>query len=139
VPQPTPGTPGAGTGSGGPGGVGQGEAGAGHGIVGSGNGPGDDYLERVWRHVRRFIKYPDVELKQKREGAGWVKFRIDIDGTVYDAAITQSTGYPALDQAVLDALHRASPVPLPPADYPGPNAFVDEPFNFRLGLFDRIF
>jgi len=139
VPQPMPGTPGTGTGRGGPGGVGQGEASAGHGIIGNGNGPGDDYLERVWRHVRRFIKYPPVEMKQKREGAGRVMFRINVDGTVLDPTIAQSTGYPALDEAVLDALHRASPVPPPPANYPGPDAFVDEPFDFHLGFLDRIF
>jgi protein TonB len=140
VPSPTPGTPGAGTGRGGPGGVGQGEAGAGHGIVGSGNGPGDDdYLQRVWRHVRRFIKYPDVEKKQKIEGKGWVSFHINPDGVVLDPTITQSTGYPALDQAVLDALRRASPVPRPPPEYPGPDQPIDEPFDFHLGFFDRVF
>jgi protein TonB len=78
-------------------------------------------------------------MKQKREGAGRVTFRINVDGTVLDPRITESTGYAALDEAVLDALHRASPVPAPPANYPGPNAFVDEPFKFQLGLFDRIF
>ena len=139
VPQATPGTPGTGTGRGGPGGVGQGESGTGHGIVGNGNGPGDDYLERVWRHVRKFVRYPTVEKKEKKEGTGRVMFRISTDGTVLDAAITESTGYPALDQAILDALHRASPVPRPPSDYPGPDAFVEEPFDFHLGFFDRVF
>ena len=139
VPQATPGTPGTGTGRGGPGGVGQGETGSGHGIVGNGNGPGDDYLERVWRHVRKFVRYPDVEKKEKKEGRGHVTFRIERDGTVLDASITESSGYPALDQAILDALRRASPVPRPPADYPGPGTFVEEPFDFHLGFFDRMF
>ena len=139
VPQPTPGTPGAGTGRGGPGGVGQGETGSGHGIIGNGSGPGDDYLERVWRHVRKFVRYPEVEKKEKKEGSGRVTFRIERDGTVLDASITASCGYPALDQAILDALHRASPVPPPPADYPGPETFVEEPFDFHLGFFDRVF
>jgi protein TonB len=139
VPQPTPGTPGTGTGRGGPGGVGQGEAGAGHGIIGNGSGPGDDYLERVWRHVRRFVRYPEVEKKGKKEGTGRVMYRIGRDGTVLEAAITESTGYPALDQAILDALHRASPVPPPPSDYPGTDVQVDSPFDFHLGFFDRVF
>jgi protein TonB len=139
MPSSTPGTPGSGVGRGGPGGVGQGEAGAGHGIVGSGNGPGDDYLERVWRHVRRFVRYPDVEKKEKKQGTGHVMFRIGTDGTVLEAVITESTGYPALDQAILDALHRASPVPRPPADYPGPDVPLESPFDFHLGLFDRLF
>ena len=140
VPQPSPGTPGTVEGRGGPGGVGQGEADAGQGIAGTGSGPGtDDYLERVWRHVRRFVKYPDVERKEKKEGTGRVIFRIERDGTVLDASVTESSGYPALDLAILDALHRASPVPRPPADYPGPETFVEEPFVFRLGFFDRVF
>jgi len=139
VPQPTPGTPGTGTGRGGPGGVGQGETGSGHGIIGSGNGPGDDYLERVWRHVKRFVKYPVVEKKEKKEGTGRVMFRIGRDGTVLEAVIVESAGYPALDQAILDALHRASPVPPPPADYPGPDVPLESPFDFHLGFFDRVF
>lgn len=139
IPQPTPGTPGTGEGRGGPGGIGQGEAGAGHGIIGNGNGPGDDYLDRVWRHVRRFVRYPDVEKKEKKQGTGHVMFRIGRDGTILEAAITETTGYPALDQAILDALHRASPVPPPPPGYPGPDVQVESPFDFRLGFFDRVF
>ncbi|HKX08669.1 MAG TPA: TonB family protein [Stellaceae bacterium] len=139
IPQPTPGTPGAGTGRGGPGGVGQGESGSGHGIIGNGNGPGDDYLDRVWRHVRKFVRYPAVEKKEKKEGTGWVMFRIGRDGTVLEASILEGTGYSALDDAILDALHRASPVPPPPADYPGPDVRLEAPFDFHLGFFDRVF
>jgi len=139
VPQPIPGTPGTGTGRGGPGGVGQGEAGAGHGIIGSGNGPGDDYLERVRRWINKYKKYPDAAIKQKQQGGPMLAIRLRRDGTVLNVEIDRSSGFPLLDEAALKAVRDASPVPPFPAGYANDEAEIGLPFNFQLGLFDRVF
>jgi periplasmic protein TonB len=139
VPSPTPGTPGVGTGRGGPGGVGQGEAGAGHGIVGSGNGPGDDYLERVRRWINKYKNYPDAAKKQKQQGGPLLAIRLRRDGTVLDVQIDKSSGFPLLDEAALKAVRDASPVPPFPASYTDDVAEIDLPFKFQLGFFDRVF
>jgi len=136
---PTPGTPGSGGGSGGTGGVGQGVAGAGEGVVGSGKGPGDDYLDRVRRHIRQYLTYPEVARKQKREGDATMAVVLRRDGTVLSAKIEQSTGYPELDNAILKAVHDASPVPPFPKSYEREQGEVILPFDFHLGLIDRIF
>jgi protein TonB len=139
VPQPMPGTPGTGTGRGGPGGVGQGEAGAGHGIIGNGSGPGDDYLDRVRRWINKYKKYPDAAIKQKQQGGPLLTIRLRRDGTVLDVEIDKSSGFPLLDQAALAAVRAASPVPPFPDNYTNEEAEIGLPFNFQLGLFDRVF
>ena len=139
VPQPTPGTPGAGTGRGGPGGVGQGEAGSGHGIIGNGEGPGDDYLERVRRWINKYKKYPDAAIKQKQQGGPVLTIWLRRDGTVLRVEIDKSSGFPLLDEAALKAVHDASPVPPFPESYTNNEAEIDLPFKFSLGFFDRVF
>ncbi len=136
---PTAGTPGANEGIGGAGGIGQGIAGAGEGVVGSGKGPGDDYLDRVRRHIRRYLTYPEVARKQKREGDATMAVVLRRDGTVLSAKIEHSTGYPELDNAMLKAVHDASPVPPFPEGYNHEQGEVILPFDFHLGLIDRIF
>jgi protein TonB len=139
VPQPTPGTPGTGEGRGGPGGVGQGETGAGHGIIGTGSGPGDDYLERVRRWINKYRKYPDAAVKQKQQGGPMLTIRLRRDGTVLDVEIDKSSGFPLLDEAALKAVRDASPVPPFPAGYANDEMEFDLPFQFVLGFFDRVF
>ncbi len=138
-PAATPGVPGFDEGSGGPGGVGQGVEGTGLGVVGQGKGPGDDYLDRVRRHIRRYLTYPEVARKQKREGDATMAVVLRRDGTVLSAKIEQSTGYAELDNAMLRAVHDASPVPPFPKTYPREQGEVLLPFDFHLGFLDRIF
>lgn len=138
-PAATPGTPGAGQGIGGADGRGQGVAGAGEGALGAGKGPGDDYLDRVRRHIRHYLTYPEVARKQKREGDATMAVLLRRDGTVLSAKIEQSTGYPELDDAMLRAVHDASPVPPFPKTYEREEGEVVLPFDFHLGFIDRIF
>jgi periplasmic protein TonB len=139
VPQSTPGTPGTGSGRGGPGGVGQGASGAGLGIVGMGNGPGDDYLDRVQRWISKYKTYPEAAKKQKQQGGPLLAILLRRDGTVLDVRIDKSSGFPLLDEAALKAVRDASPVPPFPASYPQDQAPIELPFDFHLGFFDRVF
>jgi len=140
-PTVAPAAPGSGQGISGPGGSGQGAEGQGQGAVGAGdlNGPGDDYLERVRRRISQFKRYPDAARKQKQQGDGTVGFRIARDGTVLDAWIEHSTGYPLLDQAIVQAVRDASPVPPVPQRYGGNELTIAVPFDFHIGFLDRVF
>jgi periplasmic protein TonB len=125
----------------GTGGRGRGDAGPGRAAVGNGslNGPGDDYLEAVRRWVQRYRKYPDEAVKQKQEGVVQLGFKFMRDGTVTDAWIEKSSGFPVLDQAALAMIHAASPIPRVPDRYQGDTLTLVMPENFRVGLFDRLF
>lgn len=123
------------------GGRGRGDEGPGRAAVGNGslNGPGDDYLDAVRRWVNRFRKYPDEAVQQKQEGTVGLGFKFSRDGTVLDAWIEKSSGFPLLDQAALAMIRAASPIPKVPDQYKGDTLTLVMPENFRIGLFDRLF
>jgi len=56
-----------------------------------------------------------------REGRAIVRVRIDRAGNVRYYAIEQSAGIQALDNAALDMIRRANPLPAVPANYPAGN------------------
>ena len=125
----------------GAGGRGRGDEGPGLAAVGSGarNGPGDDYLDAVRRWVTRYKKYPEDAVKQKQEGVVQLGFKFTRDGTVTDAWIEKSSGFPALDEAALAMIRAASPIPKVPDRYEGDTLTLVMPENFKIGLFDRLF
>ena len=79
---------------------------------------------RVQAHLERHKRAP--------AGAGTgvvrVAFGIDASGRVTSVSLTRSSGNPALDQAALAMVRRASPVPAPP---PGVGRKIGVPVRFR--------
>jgi periplasmic protein TonB len=138
APAPAPGT-GSGLGVGA--GRGTGAEGAGHGAIGDGpiEGPGDDYLDRLRRWLNRYKHYPPEARKDKEEGGLTVSFVILRDGTVLDVQIEHSSGFPLLDQAALQMLHDASPVPPLPPNYRPERIVIDLPVRFSIGFLDSLF
>jgi len=140
TPAPVPGTPGSGAGAGGASGSGAGVAGAGRGAIGAGDlsAIGDDYLDRLQRHIRRFMTYPQAAKQQKQQGEVVVTVLLRRDGTVLDARIARSSGYPLLDDAAVKAVRDSSKVPPFPDGYPVAEGNIELPFKFRLGFLDRV-
>jgi len=133
--------PGSGNGAGAKVGQGQGDAGAGRGVFGDGSldGPGDEYLEKLRRWLARYKRYPQAALDKKEEGKVVVGFTLKRDGTVLDAWIVRSSGIPMLDDAALDMMHRASPVPPVPDRYKGSELKLAMPVDYSIGFFERLF
>jgi protein TonB len=137
---PVAATTGAASGASGVGaGIGHGSQGSGAGAYGDGQGPGDDYLNRVRRWIAKYKKYPQEAFKRKQEGSVMVAFTIARDGTVLVAEIEKSSGFPLIDQATLDMLRRASPVPPVPSHYTGERLTVAIPVRFSIALLDKLF
>jgi protein TonB len=120
-------------------GPGKGVAGAGKGAIGSTAGPGDDYLERLYRHLLRYKKYPPEAISAKQQGSALVGFVIARDGTISDARIEKSSGSPILDQATLAMVQRASPAPALPDSFKPSEARVRFPIDYKLSLIDQMF
>lgn len=137
--RPTPGTPGSGTGPGGSGSAGTGTDGAGPGAAGSGSGPGDDYLDRVRRHMRKFQRYPAEAVQKKEEGTVLLDITLARNGSVLDVSVAKSSGFPLLDEAAVKMARDASPVPPFPPNYAQNEGTATIPANYRLGTFDRLF
>jgi TonB family protein len=133
------GTSGAGLGTASGGGVGRGAQGTGVGSFGDGNGPGDDYLNRVRRWIAKYKQYPPEAKKRKQEGTVMVAFTLARDGTVLSVDIERSSGVPVIDQAVFDMMRRASPVPPVPPQYSGATLSIAMPIRYSIGFFDKMF
>lgn len=121
------------------GGGGQGAEGKGAGMLGTDEGPGDEYMERLRRWVAKFKKFPPEARKLKQEGTVVVAFVLARDGVVLDAQIERSSGFPLIDEAALAMLCGASPVPPVPPSYPGDRLSIALPVRYSIGFFGRLF
>lgn len=120
-------------------GPGHGTEGAGKGAIGNSPGPGDDYLEKLYRHLLRYKKYPLEAIGAKQQGRVEVAFTIARDGTISGARIEKSSGSAMLDQATLALVQHASPAPPLPDSYKGIAARVKFPIDYKLSLIDQTF
>lgn len=77
------------------------------------------YAARVRAHIESFKVYPPQARRRHQTGMVGLTFTIDRQGRVLSAQVTTSSGNPLLDQAALDMLSAAQPLPKPPSDLPG--------------------
>jgi protein TonB len=82
-------------------------------------------------HINRHKRYPAKAREAHQHGVARVAFAMDREGRVLRASIMQSTGFETLDQAAIEMLNRASPLPAPPASMPGETIGFVVPVNYR--------
>ncbi len=87
------------------------------------------WQSRLSAWLNRHKRYPRGAKSRGEEGVVSVSFAINEAGVVLSARISRSSGNSELDQAALDMLHRASPVPPPP---PGVSGKIAVPVQFNL-------
>jgi protein TonB len=75
-----------------------------------------NYQGKVVAKLRRAKRYPRQAKRQRLQGIVSVSFTISSNGSVSGIRITRSSGHPLLDQAALDMVRRASPMPKFPRD-----------------------
>ena len=120
-------------------GPGKGTQGLGKGAFGNSAGPGDDYLDRLYKHLLRYKKYPPEALNAKQQGSVEIGFTIARDGTIGDAHIEKGSGFPSLDEATLTMVRHASPAPHLPDNFKGDAARVKFRIDYKLSLLDQMF
>lgn len=67
-------------------------------------------------HLEQHRRYPRQAERMRQEGTAHVRFSVDQQGHVANARIERSSGSALLDEATLDTVQRASPVPPPPTE-----------------------
>lgn len=77
------------------------------------------YREQLTAHLRRFVRYPREPGASRLNGTVRVRARLARDGSIVDLRVVGSAGA-SLDQAALDSLWRAEPLPAVPAILPVP-------------------
>jgi protein TonB len=75
----------------------------------------DQWQADMLAQLSKNKQYPDDARLRGEKGVVFLKFAINPKGEVLTAEIAKSSGFPALDQAALDMIARASPLPPPPA------------------------
>lgn len=74
--------------------------------------------ETLWKRVQTLKRYPSKAAADRLEGEVLLAAVVRADGAIADVRITESSGYPLLDQAAVEAVRSASPLALPrPLDH----------------------
>ena len=76
------------------------------------------FLKALELHISRYQRYPEAARRDRVHGKVQLVFSMQRDGTVTDVRIESSSGYSVLDQAAIDTIRRAAPLPRIPAELP---------------------
>jgi protein TonB len=112
-PGPESGKEGIAVGGGGKGsGAGQGEGGIPHltGVQGS-SGDGDSVVAEIMRRIEGAKRYPRMARKMGIEGRATVRFKLKGNGKIERTELVETSGSEILDQASLETIRRAAPLP----------------------------
>lgn len=82
--------------------------------------------------IKRQEKYPDRARRQHWQGTVVVSLSLSAEGKVTDISVFESSGREILDQAALDMVRRASPLPRAPEGLRGKERSVRVPIAFKL-------
>ena len=85
----------------------------------------------ILAHLERFRRYPARARAARQQGTITIRFRMNKAGMVLSSAIVKKSGYYDLDQAALDTLKRAQPLPAIPAGM-GDEVELTIPVEFQL-------
>ena len=81
-----------------------------------GGGGSNQILTKIKAKIESSKRYPRIALKKKLEGRPTVLFEINPDGSIRYVQIARSSGETVLDNAALETVRRAAPLP----NYPNP-------------------
>jgi periplasmic protein TonB len=76
-----------------------------------------DWRSEIVMRISSVKEYPDAA--RPASGTAVVAFSVDRGGRVMSARLVRSSGSSLLDQAAVETVRRANPVPAPPAGVPG--------------------
>ena len=103
-----------------------------HSNLGGRVGNPQDYFSLLIAWLNQHKDYPPAVKKKKQQGTVVLAFSIDRSGTVLTSRVQESSGYPLLDQAALDMLARANPLPAMPDSMPRQRLRLAVPIEYSL-------
>lgn len=91
-----------------------------------------NYEAQLLAWIVQHKRYPRRARRRGLEGVVEVMFRLDRKGRVVQSQVDRSSGHDLLDEAVIQLLDRASPMPLPPEQYSKRSLEFRIPIAFNL-------
>ncbi|MGE0768413.1 MAG: TonB family protein [Hyphomicrobiaceae bacterium] len=91
----------------------------------------ENWQRDIVMHINKKKRYPQKAQAARQSGIVTVTFTMDRQGKLTRAAVSKGTGYEALDEAAIDMLKRADPLPAPPAAMTGETFEFVVPVRFR--------
>lgn len=85
---------------------------------------GIDWRQLLRQRIERAKRYPALARRLGMEGTVHVEFRIARDGSVEGIKVAKSSGYPLLDEASVQAIKRAVPLPIVPGKIRVPISYL---------------
>lgn len=92
----------------------------------------DSYLTRLGSHLSRFYEYPRRARRLGQEGAPVLVFEFSREGALLRQSLRSSSGHSLLDDAALEMLKDAEPLPAVPASMTGKTFTYALPVRFSL-------
>jgi len=90
------------------------------------------YHSMLASKLARYKRYPSASRRRNEQGTPVLHFVVARDGSVSQASIRTSSGFQRLDDAVLDMLKRASPLPEFTDDMTEQQLSITIPVEFKL-------
>ena len=82
--------------------------------------------------LERYKRYPSQAQSRGEQGVAQLAFSIDRSGGVHHARILRSSGSSLLDEATLDLVDRAAPLPPPPPEISGAQIAIVVPIHYGI-------
>lgn len=95
-------------------------------------GNAKSYFAELMAWLNQHKDYPAEVKKQKQQGVVVLTFSINKNGEVMTAKVKTSSGHPRLDQAALDMLAQANPVPAIPDSMNRDSLLLSIPIEYSL-------
>ncbi|SFG34199.1 protein TonB [Novosphingobium sp. CF614] len=73
---------------------------------------------RLLAHLEQYRRFPARARAARQQGTVQIRFRMNRAGSILTASVQRSSGFATLDQAALDTLKRAQPLPAIPKGRP---------------------
>lgn len=91
-----------------------------------------DYFTTLKTWLEKHKTYPRRARLSGTQGTVVITFSMNRDGKVLSRHIIESSGHTVLDEAAVEAVQKASPLPQPPAQLADSDLIVTVPFGFHL-------
>jgi protein TonB len=91
-----------------------------------------DYYAYLQAWLLKHKEYPRRARSRNQQGTASLYLEMDRQGRVIEFELRRSSGFRILDQEVVQLLHRAEPLPVPPPEIKGERIQFIVPINFSL-------